>query len=262
MAEGVAEPAPARRPLIGISGYLEQAAQGPWEQRYGMLPETYLTAVEAAGGVPVILPPQPATPETVGRVLDALDGLVLSGGADVDPELYGAEAAPHTQSPRRDRDAWEQALTAGAVERDIPLLAICRGLQLLNVTLGGTLHQHVPDITSTDHGDAPGDYARTEVAIVDGTLVRAVLGDGRLGVHCHHHQSLDRIAGGLLVAARSDDGIVEAVESVQHPFVLGVQWHPEQDAGDLRLFTALVHAAGSSGPARLPAPAQSAAARG
>lgn len=255
MVEGSVQTA-GGRPLIGVSGYLEQAAQGPWQQRYGMLPETYLAAVEAAGGVPVILPPQPATPDGVGRVLDAIDGLVLSGGADVDPALYGAVPEPHTQPPRHDRDAWEQALAAGAVERDLPLLAICRGVQLLNVTLGGTLHQHVPDITTTDHGDSPGDYARTEVAVVDGTLVRGVLGDGRLGVHCHHHQSLDRVAASLLVAARSDDGIVEAVESRQHPFVLGVQWHPEQDAGDGRLFAALVRAAQQPVPAGAGDPAQ------
>lgn len=252
-----------RRPLIGISGYLEQAAQGPWQQRYGMLPETYLMAVEAAGGVPVVLPPQPATDAAVDRVLDAIDGLVLSGGVDVDPALYGQAPGPRTQAPRPDRDAWEQALAARAVERRIPLLAICRGVQLLNVTLGGTLHQHVPDITTSDHGDTPGDYARTEVVIVDGSLVRGVLGAGRLGVHCHHHQSLDRVADGLLVAARSDDGIVEAVETVEsldHPFVLGVQWHPEQDPGDGRLFAALVRAAqrsaDESAPGAVPGPAR------
>ncbi len=234
-----------RRPLIGISSYLEVARQGPWEQRYGMLPETYLLAVEEGGGIPVLLPPQPFDEAVVERVLDAVDGLVLSGGADVDPALYGAERDPRTWPPRHDRDAWERALVLGAIARDLPVLAGCRGVQLMDAALGGTLVQHVPDITDADHGRTPGAYARTEVRIVDGTRVRDVLGavGDRLCVHCHHHQALDRVAPGLVVAARADDGIVEAVESSAHRFVVGVQWHPEQDAADRRLFAALVSAA-------------------
>ena len=233
------------RPLIGISSYLETARQGPWEQRYGMLPETYLLGVEEAGGVPVLLPPQPFDDEVVGRVLDALDGLVLSGGPDVDPTLYGAERDPRTGAPRHDRDAWEAALAAAAVERDLPVLAICRGVQLLNAVRGGTLVQHVPDLTDADHGNTADAFARTEVEIVDGTRVRDVLGaiGDRLTVHCHHHQALRDVAPGLRIAARAGDGIVEAVESDDHRFVVGVQWHPEQDAADRRLFGALVGAA-------------------
>jgi putative glutamine amidotransferase len=233
------------RPLIGVTTYLEQAVRGEWDERFGMLPETYLIAVEQGGGIPLLLPPQPFDDETVERVLDALDGLVVSGGADVDPARYGAAPGPHTDSPRHDRDAWEIALILAAVRRGLPVLAICRGLQVLNVALGGSLEQHVPDVTDEVHGGTPGGFTRTDVGIAGGTLVRDVLGavGDRLSVHCHHHQVLDRVADGLVVAARSADGLVEAVELPGRPFVVGVQWHPEQDEADRRLFRALAGAA-------------------
>lgn len=232
-------------PLIGVTTYLEQAVQGPWDERFGLVPETYLLGVEDGGGAPLLLTPQPFDDAVVDRVLGALDGLVLSGGADVDPARYGAERDPRTQAPRHDRDAWELALLAGAIERDLPVLAICRGVQVLNTALGGTLLQHVPDVTAADHGEAPGAFAPTDVVIEGGTLVRDALGSvgDRLTVRCHHHQALDRVAEGLVVAARSADGIVEAVELPSATFVVGVQWHPEQDAADRRLFRALVAAA-------------------
>ena len=247
----------ADAPLIGITSYLERAQQGPWDQRYAMLPEQYLVAVERAGGIPVLLPPQPADPAIVARVLGAVDGLVLSGGADVDPALYGAERDPRTQAARTDRDAWERALVLAAIDRDLPVLAICRGVQLLNASLGGTLIQHVPDVTDADHGDQPGAYADTEVAVVSGSRVGALLGD-RVAVHCHHHQALRDVAPGLVVSARAADGIVEAVEQPERRFVLGVQWHPEQNPDDIRLFEALVAASSRDSPSGLPHSATSA----
>lgn len=219
--------------------------QGAWNERFGMAPETYLLAVEEGGGAPMLLPPQPFDAVTIDRVLGAIDGLVLSGGADVDPARYGAEPDPRTQAPRHDRDAWEIALVSEALERDLPVLAICRGVQVLNVALGGTLTQHVPDITDTDHGDAPGAYARVDVAIVGGTRTGEVLGE-RLSVDCHHHQVIDRVADGLLVSGRSADGLIHSVEIPGVRFALGVQWHPEQDATDRRLFEALSTAAGAT----------------
>ncbi|MFD1720052.1 gamma-glutamyl-gamma-aminobutyrate hydrolase family protein [Amnibacterium endophyticum] len=240
-------------PLIGVTTYLERAVQGPWDERFGMVPETYLLGVEEGGGAPLLLPPQPVDGATVDRVLSALDGLVLSGGADVDPARYGADRHPRTQAPRADRDAWELALAAGAVRRDLPVLAICRGVQVLDVALGGTLLQHVPDVTAADHGEAPGAFAPTPVDTVAGTHVRELLGEDRLTVHCHHHQAIDRVAPDLVVAARSADGLVEAVELPGAAFVVGVQWHPEQDAADRRLFAALVRAAGRRA-ARTPVP--------
>ena len=232
-------------PLIGVTTYLEQAVRGDWDERFGMVPETYLIAVEEGGGIPIMLPPQPFDEAVVERVLDAVDGLVVSGGADVDPGRYGAERGPHTDDPRYDRDDWEVELVLAAIERGMPVLAICRGLQILNVALGGSLVQHVPDISDADHGRAPGGFARTDVAITGGTLVREVLGavGDRLSVHCHHHQVIDRVADGLIVSAHAADGLIEAVELPGRPFVVGVQWHPEQDEADRRLFAALVEAA-------------------
>ena len=242
-------------PLIGVTTYLEQAVRGEWDERFGMVPETYLIAVEEGGGIPILLPPQPFTDATVERVLDAVDGLVVSGGADVDPARYGAEADPRTDSPRHDRDAWETALILAAMRRGMPVLAICRGLQVLNVALGGSLVQHVPDVSDEQHGGTPGGFTRTDVGISGGTRVRDVLGavGDRLSVHCHHHQAVDRLADGLEVAATSPGGLVEAVELPGDAFVVGVQWHPEQDEADRRLFRALVGAA--SGPAPAPASA-------
>lgn len=232
-------------PLIGVTTYLEQAVRGDWDERFGMVPETYLIAVEEGGGIPILLPPQPFDEAVVERVLDAVDGLVVSGGADVDPGRYGAERGPHTDDPRYDRDDWEVELVLAAIERGMPVLAICRGLQILNVALGGSLVQHVPDISDADHGRAPGGFARTDVAITGGTLVREVLGavGDRLSVHCHHHQVIDRVADGLIVSAHAADGLIEAVELPGRPFVVGVQWHPEQDEADRRLFAALTGAA-------------------
>jgi putative glutamine amidotransferase len=234
------------QPLIGVTTYLEQAVRGEWDERFGMVPETYLIAVQEGGGIPVLLPPQPFDDAVIDRVLGAIDGLVVSGGADVDPARYGAERGPHTDDPRHDRDAWEIALVLRAIELDMPVLAICRGAQLLNVALGGTLVQHVPDVLpGGTHGGSAGGFSRTDVGISGGTLVRDVLGavGDRLSVHCHHHQVIDRLAEGLTVSAHAADGLIEAVELPGEPFVVGVQWHPEQDEADRRLFAALAAAA-------------------
>lgn len=229
-------------PLIGLTAYAEEIAEGPWRERCAYLQETYVQGVLAAGGVPVLLPPQPASPEAVTRVLDAVDGLVLTGGPDVDPALYGQDRAPRTDEPRPERDGWERALALAAIERGLPVLAICRGVQLLNAVLGGTLLQHVPDVTDADHGRAPARYAEVPVDVVAGSRLERLLGAERLTVRCHHHQALDRVADRLVVAARSADGIVEAVEGTGSGFLVGVQWHPEQDAADRRLFAALAAA--------------------
>jgi putative glutamine amidotransferase len=228
------------RPLIGISTYREQARWGAWDVPAVLLPASYPDAVFAAGGEPVLLPTGSGTAEIVAR----LDGLVMAGGADVDPAHYGSTPGPHTVGLRPDRDAAELAVLQAALTRDLPLLAICRGMQLLNVTLGGTLVQHLPDVPGTgSHQEAPGVYAQREVRTEPGSALHRLLGP-TASVDCHHHQSLDRIAAGLTASAWAEDGVVEAVEAAARPFCLAVQWHPEAGA-DRRLFDALVGAAGA-----------------
>ncbi|MET8762508.1 gamma-glutamyl-gamma-aminobutyrate hydrolase family protein [Lentzea sp. NPDC004782] len=224
----------ASKPLIGISTYLERTRFGHWDVEAAVLYRGYLDCVVRAGGNPVMLPPVGTwTAETIGF----LDGLVIAGGADVDPAAYGAEPHPKTGEPRRDRDDAEFALVAAALKLDLPVLGVCRGMQVLNVALGGTLHQHIEG-----HNPAPGVFEHTGIAVDPGTRLHAILGD-RTDVQCHHHQSLDRVADGLRVTARASDGTVEAVELEGARFVVGVQSHPEQDIEDLRLFEALVDAA-------------------
>lgn len=233
------------KPIIGVTTYLEQATSGVWDVRAAFLPEVYLKGVTEAGGVAVLLPPQEADAETIARVLDGLDGLVLSGGKDVDPARYGSEPHPATDAPRRDRDAWEHALLQSAIARGLPFLAICRGMQLLNVSLGGSLVQHLPDVIGSDRYNLGGGvFAENPVDVDAGSRLSRILGDERrITVQSYHHQALDRVADGLAVTARGDDGVVQAVELDAVPYGVAVQWHPEEDAHDRRLFASLVDAA-------------------
>jgi anthranilate synthase component 2/putative glutamine amidotransferase len=226
------------RPLIGISTYREQARWGFWDVPAVLLPASYADAVASAGGEPVLLPTGSVTADVVAR----LDGLVLAGGADVDPARYGEEPGEHTTVTRPDRDASELAVLQAALDRDLPLLAICRGMQLLNVVLGGTLLQHLPDVPGTEpHQLGLGLYAERKVRTAPGTALDALIGPTAT-VNCHHHQALDRIASALTPSAWADDGVVEGVEADGRRFCLAVQWHPETSE-DRRLFSGLVAAA-------------------
>lgn len=230
-------------PLIGITTYLEQAQTGVWDVRASFLPKVYIDAVTDAGGIAVLLPPQPVSPAAASRLLDSLDGLIVSGGSDVDPARYGQEPHAKTGAPRGDRDDWEDALLSAAIDAELPFLGICRGAQMLNVALGGTLHQHLPDVVGSEkYQPAPAEFGSESVSIAAGTALSALLGDG-LDVHVYHHQALDRVADGLLVSARTADGVIEAVELPSVPFGVAVQWHPEENAEDRRLFAGLVAAA-------------------
>jgi putative glutamine amidotransferase len=230
------------RPIIGLTTYLEQAQTGVWDVQAAFLPKVYFEAVNRAGGIAVLLPPQPVDAGIARRVLDGLDGLIITGGKDVDPARYGQVAHAETDEPRRDRDAWEDALLTAAIERELPFLGICRGAQLLNVALGGTLHQHLPEIVgSTRYNLGAGNFADNHVHVDPGTTVGSLMGDTIVG-KSYHHQAIDELAEGLVVTARSDDGVVQAVELPSVPFGVGVQWHPEQD-DDIRLFAGLVEAA-------------------
>lgn len=234
-------PTAGRRPVVGLTTYLERAQQGVWDVRAAFLPQVYLDAITAAGGAGVLLPPQPDPAAAADAVLDGIDALLLTGGLDVDPALYGAEPHPETDEPRTDRDAWELALLAGARRRGIPVLGICRGLQLANVAAGGTLHQHLPDALGTGRYQLGGGVFATNTASAeDGTRLAAIVGAGGLSVRSYHHQGIDRVGDGLVVSARSDDGLPQAIETTDGPWFLAVQWHPEEDAADRRLFAALV----------------------
>ncbi len=234
----------APRPVIGLTTYLERAQQGVWDVRASFLPQQYFDGVTSSGGAALLLPPQPSPRAAADVVLDRIDGLVLTGGLDVQPELYGAERHPLTDPARSDRDDWELALLRGARERGIPVLGICRGLQLINVAAGGTLHQHLPDVLGTDRyqlGD--GVFARNEVAVSGGTMLSELVGTGALTVSSYHHQGIDRLGDDLVVSARSGEGLPQAIESPGSDFLVAVQWHPEEDAADRRLFLGLVAAA-------------------
>jgi putative glutamine amidotransferase len=231
------------KPVIGVTSYCEPASWGAWSAVPAVLvPHRYVEHVRAAGGLPVVIPPflGEATPEDVDALLSRIDGLVLVGGADVEPVRYGQEPHLLTQQPRTDRDASELQLATTARDR-IPLLGVCRGMQIMAVAAGGTLEQHLPDrIGHLDHGPGPDSYGRRVVEPREGSRLAELLGD-RLEVNCHHHQGVAEHPT-YEVSAWSSDGVVEAIESPGSFFHIGVQWHPETDV-DGRLFEALVNAA-------------------
>ena len=229
-----------RRPLVGLTTYRERATTLVWDTEFALLHNVYVDAVARAGGIPVLLPPQD---HGADELIERLDALVLSGGSDVAPEHYHQPAHQHTKVVRPWRDDWELRLLDRALAADRPVLGVCRGAQLLNVTLGGTLDQHIPDtVGHHGHCPAPGVFGRTEVSLRSGSALAGLLGP-QVTVACYHHQAIDKVAPGLEVAGTSDDGIVEAVELPGRRFVVGVQWHAEQSGEDLRLFAALVSAA-------------------
>ena len=233
-------------PLIGLSTYREDAAWGVWKQPADVLHSQYADMVVAAGGAPVLLPPATADPGVAAAVVARLDGLVITGGADVDPSRYDEEPHARTAGWRPDRDAWELALLDAAENVDLPVLGICRGMQLMAVHAGGRLDQHTPDLVGHEDHSPGGDvFGDTDVEIVDGSRLAGILGPG-VQVRCHHHQSVHE-APGFEVTARAADGTAEAMERPGERFWLGVQWHPEM-AAELELLRGLVAAAGGSLP--------------
>ncbi len=239
-------------PQVGISTYGEPARWGPWDRPAALVPMSYPEAVAAAGGVPVLLPPLPGIEEAISR----LDALVLSGGGDIDPAAYGADPHPLAERVYPGRDRAERALLATALAARIPVLAICRGLQIVNVSRGGTLRQHLPDdVGHHDHGPVAGTYASHPVRIAADSAAGRILGppgaDGqvRAAVPTSHHQAIGRLGDGLIATAWADDGTIEAAEpdpasNGETGFLLAVQWHPEA-GDDLRLFEALITKAGA-----------------
>jgi putative glutamine amidotransferase len=241
----VGEPV-TRRPVIGITSYAQPARWGAWELPCALVPLMYVESVEQAGGRALVVPP---SEDGVEETLDVLDGLVLSGGIDLDPGTYGAERHGATDEPQQQRDAGEMALLDAALDRDLPVLAICRGVQLLNVLRGGDLVQHLPDeVGHDDHKQTPGVFSEHDVSVDPSSRLGSVVGE-RVVVKSHHHQGLGRVGAGLTQTARADDGTLEGLEDPTKRFAVGVLWHPEAD-DDRRLFEALVHEARRYGERR------------
>lgn len=234
------------RPVIGLTTYLRHATSGVWDVEAAFLPRVYIDAVTRAGGMVVLIPPQPFDVASAARVLDGLDGLIICGGEDVDPARYGQSAHPTTDDPKVDRDNLEDALLSAAIERALPFLGICRGAQMLNVHQGGTLIQHLPEVLGTDkYQKGNGVFNTVPVSVDDNSVLADVLGtESPIPGAVYHHQAIDQPGSGLRVVARSDDNVIQGIQLDSVPFGIGVQWHPEQTAAeDARLFEGLVEAA-------------------
>src|SRR3954453_2144465 len=233
----------AVRPVIGLCAALEHASWGVWTTGAHLLPREYADAVQRAGGIALILPPDPRATAHPDELLDLLDGLILAGGADVDPAAYGQAPHPSTINTNPERDAFEIALAEAAIARDLPFLGICRGMQVLNVARGGTLLQHLPESHGhDDHRRNPGSFDGADhlVRLDAGSLAARAAGEERHPPLSHHHQGVDRVGDGLVVPGHSElDDLPEAVELPDRRFVLGVQWHPEVDETS-RLIASLV----------------------
>jgi putative glutamine amidotransferase len=226
------------KPLIGISTYVEQARWGVWDTPAALLPRSYVDCVVKAGGVPVLL----ASVGDDTSALSTVDGVILAGGADVDPARYGQNVHAKTVT-RPERDGFEFALARDALDRGLPVLGVCRGMQVLNIALGGTLTQHLPEtVGHGEHQPGPAVYGHNLATFAKGSRAAAIFG-AETGVQCYHHQAVSDLGAGLQAVGWASDGTIEAIEAPGEQFVLGAQWHPEQDIEDVRLFTALVSAA-------------------
>jgi len=227
------------KPIVGITSYAEEVAWGAWVEPSAVVPLAYVRAVERSGGRPLVVPP---SEEGIEETLAVLDGLILSGGSDVHPELYDADPHPETTDVREERDRAELALLAAAFERDLPVLAVCRGSQVLNVARGGDLVQHLPEVLGHErHKHKPGEFSDHDVRLEPETRLGQLLGE-RAPVKSHHHQGFGRIGAGLREVGWADDGTVEALEDPSKRFAVGVLWHPEEGE-DFALFEALVEEA-------------------
>ena len=235
-----------RRPVIGVSAGIEQARWGAWDSLVVLSPRKYSLAVQRAGALAPLLAPDESLVDDPGPLLDLLDGLLLSGGSDIDPAIYGAARHPETKPAPEPRDRFEIALARAALERDMPVLGICRGMEVLNVALGGTLEQHIANLGL--HRHTAGAFGDHEVELEPGSLAARAAGAERLVVKSHHHQGIDRLGEGLVVTGHAlPDGLIEAVELPERRFALGTLWHPEEDERGGPI-TALVDAARASLP--------------
>ena len=234
------------RPVIGITAYIEQARWLVWENEVALTPMTYVESVERAGGRPVLLPP---LADAIEETLGSLDGIIFSGGSDIDPTHYGADAHPATRGIRARRDEAELTLLRAALARDVPTLAVCRGMQLLNIVRGGDLHQHLPEVVGHEGHKAIPDVFGAHPVRLDPASRAGVLLGPHADIRSHHHQAPNRIGAGLTAFAWAEDGTIEGIEDAALRFAVGVQWHPEAGE-DKRLFEGLVREAAASRAAR------------
>jgi putative glutamine amidotransferase len=241
------------RPVIGICTALERARWSVWDQQAALLPRNYIDAVQRAGGLALMIPPDERLIAEPHQALELIDGLMLAGGSDIDPACYGDETHAETLGTVPERDAFEIALARAALERDLPLLGVCRGMQLINVACGGTLLQHLPErFGHHQHRRALGSFdgADHDVRLLAGSLAARVAGETKHPTKSHHHQGVDRVGAGLEISGWSTmDALPEALELPGHRFALGVQWHPEADQAS-PFIGALVHAASNGGAPR------------
>lgn len=237
----------SRIPLIGLVTDRKHSTSGAWvDILTDGIPHTYLTAIEQAGGAPVLFPALSVHVGQPERLLDGVDGFFMPGGRDLDAEFYGQEAHETNDSPLRERDELEIALVREARRRGMPVFGACRGLQVLNVAFGGTLTQHLGDhVDMTPHRDVVGTFTSHPVEVREGTLLKRIVGRESFDIASHHHQSVDGLGEGLVATATAPDGVVEAIEAADGSFCLGVQWHPEErlDPEGLDLVRAFVRAA-------------------
>ena len=215
------------RPVIGICAAIESAQWAAWEVLVNLSPRNYSLAVQRAGGLALILPPDDVVAEAPDELLDMLDGLILAGGSDIDPGSYGAQPHPETRGTRPERDRFEIGVGTRALERDMPVLGICRGMEMLNVIQGGTLNQHLDGLEL--HRHTPGAFTDHSVRLEPGSLAERVVGAELTEVKSAHHQGIDELGEGVVASGHADDGVVEAIGLPDRSFAVGVLWHPEED---------------------------------
>jgi putative glutamine amidotransferase len=232
------------KPRIGLTTYRQQGQTGVWDTEMAMIPAFYLEGITRAGGLAIMLPPQQLSSAEAKDIVSSLDGLMLCGGRDIDPSRYGQSPHAEAEQPDKLRDELEEKLLSAAIDADLPFLGICRGAQMLNINRGGTLIQHLPDVVGDNRyqlGNAQ--FTPADVEVETSSILGSLVGDKVSNAALYHHQAIDELGEGLKITAKSEDGIVEAVELSDHPFGVAVQWHPEQTLDDLRIFEGLIEAA-------------------
>jgi len=232
------------KPIIGLTTYRQQGQTGVWNTEMAMIPAFYIEGITRAGGLAIMLPPQQLSGAEAKDIVSSLDGLMLCGGRDIDPSRYGQSPHAEAEQPDKLRDDLEEKLLSAAIDADLPFLGICRGAQMLNINRGGTLIQHLPDVVGDNRyqlGNAK--FSPADVEVETSSILGSLVGDKVSNAALYHHQAIDELGKGLKITAKTEDGIIEAVELADHPFGVAVQWHPEQTLDDLRIFEGLIEAA-------------------